>query len=167
MSLGPAHALAALLLEDADLRPARFALDDGRDLALATYGAPASTSPPSFSTSSTSPNVTSAPALADRAVDGREAAGRDPHLPAARLNDRVHVGLFESLPKGSSLQPNRHSAQACRESGTTFLAGSRTYFSSTRVPLIFWVLSVLRNLGTMRSISSKYDDSAGVFCCDG
>ena len=31
-----------------------------------------------------------------------------------------------------------------------------------RVPLIFWLLSVLRKLGISRSISSKYDDSAGV-----
>ena len=39
------------------------------------------------------------------------------------------------------------------------------YFSRTRVPRIFWLLSALRKLGTSRSISSKYDDSAGVFCC--
>src|SRR5207249_6134844 len=38
------------------------------------------------------------------------------------------------------------------------------HFSSTRVPLIFWLLSALRKLGTRRSISSKYDDRAGVFC---
>jgi len=30
------------------------------------------------------------------------------------------------------------------------------------VPLIFWLLSVLRKLGMRRSISSKYDESAGV-----
>src|SRR5689334_22076290 len=39
------------------------------------------------------------------------------------------------------------------------------YFRRTRVPLIFWLLSALRKFGTRRSISSKYDDSAGVFCC--
>ena len=38
------------------------------------------------------------------------------------------------------------------------------YFSRTRVPLIFWLLSALRKFGTSRSISSKYEDSAGVFC---
>ena len=43
-------------------------------------------------------------------------------------------------------------------------AGRSGYFSRTRVPLIFWLLSVLRKSGTSRSISSKYDDSAGVFC---
>src|ERR1017187_2564631 len=42
---------------------------------------------------------------------------------------------------------------------------SAAYFSRTRVPLIFWLLSVLRKSGTMRSINSKYDESAGVFCC--
>ena len=35
------------------------------------------------------------------------------------------------------------------------------------MPLIFWLLSALRKLGTRRSISSKYEDSAGVFCCAG
>jgi hypothetical protein len=39
------------------------------------------------------------------------------------------------------------------------------YFSRTRVPLIFWLLSVLRKLGMIWSINSKYEDSAGVFCC--
>jgi hypothetical protein len=39
------------------------------------------------------------------------------------------------------------------------------YFKRTRVPLIFWLLSALRKSGTMRSINSKYDDSAGVFVC--
>ena len=32
--------------------------------------------------------------------------------------------------------------------------------------MIFWLLSVLRKLGISRSISSKYDESAGVFCCE-
>ena len=41
---------------------------------------------------------------------------------------------------------------------------SRRYFSRTRVPRIFWALSVFRKLGTSRSISSKYEESAGVFC---
>ena len=38
----------------------------------------------------------------------------------------------------------------------------RGYFRSTRVPRIFCELSVLRNVGSRRSINSKYDDSAGV-----
>lgn len=41
---------------------------------------------------------------------------------------------------------------------------SGDYFNSTRVPRIFWLLSVLRKLGMIWSISSKYDDRAGVFC---
>ena len=36
------------------------------------------------------------------------------------------------------------------------------YLSRTRVPLIFWLLSALRKFGTSRSISSKYEESAGV-----
>jgi hypothetical protein len=39
------------------------------------------------------------------------------------------------------------------------------HFSRTRVPLIFWLLSAVRKFGTRRSISSKYEDKAGVFCC--
>jgi hypothetical protein len=39
--------------------------------------------------------------------------------------------------------------------------GEDRYWSSTRVPLIVWVLSVLRKLGIKRSMSSKYDDRAG------
>ena len=38
------------------------------------------------------------------------------------------------------------------------------YFSRMRVPLIFWLLRALRKFGTRRSISSKYEDRAGVFC---
>ena len=39
------------------------------------------------------------------------------------------------------------------------------YFSRTRVPRIRWVLSEPRKLGMSRSISSKYEESAGV-CCE-
>ena len=38
MTLGPAHALAALLLEDADLRAARLAVDDADDLDVGHKG---------------------------------------------------------------------------------------------------------------------------------
>lgn len=38
------------------------------------------------------------------------------------------------------------------------------YFNRTRVPRTFCRLSVFRKVGTSRSISSKYDESAGVFC---
>jgi len=44
-------------------------------------------------------------------------------------------------------------------------AGHANYFSSTRVPRTFWLLSVLKKFGTRRSISSKYEDNAGVLCC--
>ena len=43
------------------------------------------------------------------------------------------------------------------------VGGSRVpLLEQDAVPLIFWLLSVLRKLGMSRSISSKYDDSAGV-----
>src|SRR5262245_5967142 len=38
------------------------------------------------------------------------------------------------------------------------------YLRRTRVPLIFWVLNAPRKSGTMRSMSSKYADKAGVSC---
>ena len=34
------------------------------------------------------------------------------------------------------------------------------------MPLIFCVLRVPRKVGMTLSINSKYDDSAGVFCCE-
>ena len=37
------------------------------------------------------------------------------------------------------------------------------YLRRTRVPLMLSVLNVLRNEGISLSISSKYEDSAGVF----
>jgi hypothetical protein len=37
-----------------------------------------------------------------------------------------------------------------------------TQFNNTRVPFTFWLLSVARKLGMSLSISSKYDESAGV-----
>jgi hypothetical protein len=40
------------------------------------------------------------------------------------------------------------------------------HLNNTRVPRIFCVLSVPRNVGRILSISSKYEESAGVFCCD-
>ena len=55
---------------------------------------------------------------------------------------------------------------AANVAGCTWTAQWRVrHLSRTRVPRIFWLLSALRKFGTSRSISSKYDDSAGVFCC--
>jgi hypothetical protein len=42
-------------------------------------------------------------------------------------------------------------------------AGLYTQFSRILVPLIFWLLSVARKFGISLSISSKYDESAGVW----
>src|ERR1043166_786989 len=51
-----------------------------------------------------------------------------------------------------------------RDEGRELLG--RGYFRRTRVPLIFCVDSVPRKSGTMRSISSKYVESAGVSFCE-
>jgi hypothetical protein len=58
--------------------------------------------------------------------------------------------LFTPLP-GSP----RHRAGLPHLQGRCEIALSRAYFSRTREPLIFWLLSALRKLGTRRSISSK------------
>jgi hypothetical protein len=68
----------------------------------------------------------------------------------------VHVPLrLELAGAAARVDRNTTAAESAR----------MTYFNRTRVPLIFWLLSALRKFGTSRSISSKYDDSAGVFCC--
>src|SRR5439155_26359402 len=103
-------------------------------------------------------------------------------LMAAVLDDSVHnppvyhVGAELARPAGFPCGFNRVGAELARpaRSGSTreiwlgmSVSGCSApsgHFSSTRVPLIFWLLSALRKLGTRRSISSKYDDRAGVFC---
>ena len=75
----------------------------------------------------------------------------------------VAFGAGRSRPAGSvgrvaHLRRARRRPSAC----PLLRRRSRAYLSSTRVPRIFCALSVLRNVGSSRSISSKYDESAGV-----
>ena len=65
-------------------------------------------------------------------------------------------GAQAGLHKGLSLAQGQAAAKE------PSLTDCRAYWRRTRVPLIFWLLSVLRKLGISRSISSKYEDSAGV-----
>src|SRR5262249_8596372 len=107
--------------------------------------------------------------------DHRDLARRDLQLTAARLNDCVHI---RHLCKGvsvaevgckckpeSGLQAAPASLDVPRRPSTDAGSVGPRYLSRTRVPRIFWLLSALRKFGTSRSISSKYDDNAGVFCC--
>src|SRR4030095_2942983 len=96
--------------------------------------------------------------FADGPVDGHEAARRDFRLMSAVLDDRVHI---RHLCKRDTVQPK---SLRCKElTGEGCPRAGRGYFSRTRVPLIFCELSAVRKFGTRRSISSKYEDSAGVF----
>src|SRR5215510_6144335 len=158
-----AEPLAAFLLEHPQLRPARLALDDADDpgarderragehlsgvlldeqyLLERHFGA----------------------VLAQQAVDLDNRARRHPDLTTPRLNDGVHGRFLSRDGERDRLGPAQTTSLTNgfppRQSGT---GSGADYLRRTRVPLIFWLLSVLRKLGMSRSISSKYDDSAGV-----
>lgn len=87
---------------------------------------------------------------------------------------RVDRGNGGNGEHGDGAQSRTHAKQEqrakCGQHGDRLDDASRVdthggYFSRTRDPRIFWLLNALRKLGTSRSISSKYDDKAGVFCC--
>src|SRR5437867_12833656 len=90
----------------------------------------------------------------------QQAAQRQP------VDDRGRDGGWDGPPE---LQTQHHQASERQENEQPARMNSHgqrpRYFSRTRVPRIFWLLSALRKLGTSRSMSSKYEDSAGVFCC--
>src|SRR5262245_11516574 len=102
MASGAAHALAALLLEDANLRSARLAVNDrddpgvryvrgtGHDLAAVGLD------------EQHGPQCQFFTGRADCAVDNRNAARRYPVLASASLNDGVH---HLHLCKRNSLYP--------------------------------------------------------------
>ena len=75
------------------------------------------------------------------------ASCKGPEKPA-RAKDLAYQAL--SVP--DKVEPN----DAARPLGLS------PYCRRTRVPLMLWLLRVLRKLGISRSINSKYDDSAGV-----
>ena len=77
------------------------------------------------------------------------------------MNPAEHRRTQPGLHKGFSLAQGKADLKV----GLYDRCGSgeeRAYWRRTRVPLIFWLLSVLRKLGISRSINSKYDESAGV-----
>jgi hypothetical protein len=90
---------------------------------------------------------------------------------AACFQDRVN-SLMPRSGAGSSRRRGRQGvvkargrrSPAARTGDESDVARQAGYFRRTRVPLIFWVLRALRKFGTSRSMSSKYEDSAGVFC---
>ena len=93
---------------------------------------------------------------------------RDPRRAGADVEGRAFGGTLRDSGRGVCAGRLRDFRERRRSDGDRRLPLTRVgYFSSTRVPRIFWLLSALRKSGTSRSISSKYDDSAGMFCCAG
>jgi len=75
----------------------------------------------------------------------------------AGLNDRVHGrSSIESCTLGGP-QIGPHKRVSLAEVDPKV----HLYWRRMRVPLMRWLLSVLRKLGISRSINSKYEDSAG------
>src|SRR5689334_648976 len=90
--------------------------------------------------------------------DRRDEAKRDPH--AHRVGPPRHRGVA-----GADVKRDRDHEPGNQKRGDVAVhavAVAPRYLRRTRVPRIFWLLSALRKFGTRRSISSKYDDSAGV-----
>src|SRR5262245_39085975 len=90
MALGAAHAFAALLLEDPDLRAARLALDDGNDASvLDKRGAGDDFAAVLFNEQDLAQRELGS-RFARRAVNSQDAAGRCLVLTSAGLDDCVH-----------------------------------------------------------------------------
>ena len=83
MPLGPAHALAALLLEHADLRAARLAFDDGYDAGLGDKRRARHDVAAVVLDEQHLLDRQLVARLAGRSVDGDDAAGLDARLSAA------------------------------------------------------------------------------------
>src|SRR5678815_3464911 len=161
--------LASLLLEDPQFRPARLAVDDADDLCVGDkWRTGDDVSAISLDKQHLLKGELSA-LLAQCAVHFDDGPRRNLQLASARLDDRVHViPLYqaqEGLHKGLSLA---HWEVGDVEEGLERrvrrppLQYPINYSRRTRVPLILWLLSVLRKLGMRRSIYSKYEESAGV-----
>src|ERR1035437_5863817 len=114
MALGPAHAFAALFLEDADFRAARFAFDHGHDTGLGDKGRAGEDFAAVFFAEQDGLDRQRRARLAGRAVDGGEAPGGAPHLTPARLDDCVHS---RHLCKGESVHPKSLSCKGLGAGG--------------------------------------------------
>ncbi len=89
------------------------------------------------------------------AVDGDDGARLDTELAARGLDDCKHVS--SEISRLKELQRIPHGA-----AGTEVPASTTGYFRRVLVPFIFCALNVLRKAGSSRSISSKYEERAGV-----
>ena len=177
MPSGPPHALPAFLLEDADLRTSHLAVDDPDDSSIGDEGRPGHHRTIGLLDEENlmEGHFLTSPGL--ETVDNDRATRHDLDLPPAALNDGVHVHPFRRSTDGTcerapSALEETTSVLLLRENVKTVRPAPRSsalelrsrYLRSMRVPRIVWVLSALRNVGRSRSISSKYDERAGVFC---
>ena len=181
MPSGPPHALPAFLLEDADLRTSHLAVDDPDDSSIGDEGRPGHHRTIGLLDEENlmEGHFLTGPGL--ETVDNDGVTRHDFDLPPAALNDGVHVHPFRRSTHGtrerapSALKETISVLllrKGCKDRATRpAVLGARVpvslpsrYLRSMRVPRIVWVLSALRNVGRSRSISSKYDERAGVFC---
>src|SRR5262249_10177221 len=95
---GPAHALAALLLEHADLRPARLALDDRHDAGVGDERRTREDLAAVLFDEQHLFERQFGPRFADGAVYQHDAAGSDLQLTPAALDDRVHSLPLQETP---------------------------------------------------------------------
>src|SRR5262245_5987540 len=94
MALGPAHALAALLLENADLRAAGLAVDDADDPGVGDKRRASDHFAAFLLEHQHAIDADFLAGLDVDAVDGDHRARRHLHLPSAALNDCEHVQLL-------------------------------------------------------------------------
>src|SRR5579862_9064570 len=129
MTVGPAHALAALLLEDADFRPAGFAFDDRHDTGV---GDERGTGENLAAVLFDDQHLVDDHFRARRrslASQRREATGSHLDLLTARLNDCVHnrhLSKGDSLPSKWLRSKDLSSAAGRKPRGYSAFAASST-----------------------------------------
>src|SRR5262245_5444205 len=166
--LRPAHALAALLLEDADLWSASLAVDDADDPGV---GDKRRAGEHLAAVLFEHQHLVDAHFLAGLDIDavhGDDRPGRHLDLPSAALNDCEHVQLPKAPRQASSTtgKASRVTRKVLRSKHlrvwSVLVDGlaeaghykTVTYLRRTRVPRTFCVLRVLRKNGMSLSISS-------------
>ena len=135
MSLRPAHALPALLLEHANLRPARFTFDDGQDVGIGDKRCAGEDVAAVFFDEQHLAQRELGPRFARGPFKIDEPARRDSHLSARGLDDGVH---FRPLCKREILLSKSFSCKGLAESAQYITAGA----TSNGVDLVALLCSI-------------------------
>ena len=153
-----AEALASLLLEDANLRAARLSIHDADHFGSGDVRSPRDDVARVFLNEQDLFKGERRSCFGRRTIDFDDRSRRYLHLSTTGLNDGVHEHSLHphNLLRLADWAPGEQVSETARR------RRKLRYWSRIRVPLIFWLLSVLRKVGMRRSISSKYDDNAGV-----